>query len=29
MLTLSEKVQRVLFLAAIIVLLLDILYWRP
>lgn len=28
MLTMSEKVQRVVFLVAIIVLLLDVLYWR-
>lgn len=24
-----EKVERVVFLVAIIVLLLDVLYWRP
>lgn len=28
MLTMSEKVQRVVFLVALIVLLLDVLYWR-
>lgn len=28
MLTLNEKVQRVLFLVALIVVLLDVLYWR-
>ena len=28
MLTMNEKVQRVVFLVALIVLLLDVLYWR-
>jgi hypothetical protein len=28
MLTMSEKVQRVVFLVALIVVLLDVLYWR-
>lgn len=29
MLTMSEKITRVVFLLAVIVLLLDILVWRP
>jgi hypothetical protein len=29
MMTPAEKVQRVVFLLAIIVLLLDVLVWRP
>jgi hypothetical protein len=29
MLTMSEKVQRIVFLVATIVVLLDVLYWRP
>ena len=28
MMTMSEKVQRVVFLVALIVVLLDVLYWR-
>lgn len=28
MLTMNEKVQRVVFLVALIVVLLDVLYWR-
>ena len=28
-LTLIEKIERVVFLLGIIVLLLDLLYWRP
>jgi len=28
-LTLTEKIERVVFLLGIIVLLLDLFYWRP
>jgi len=27
--TLSERIQRIVFLVAIIVLMLDVLIWRP